>query len=189
MPIKSRNCNEFYIEFDLYYLIRRFKRNSNAIEQFDLLYIGKSNSENTEYDILNRLECHKTVQRIIRDNNLYYRTREIMITIISFASKYSQQVDIENINAHIIFSDSKWEKMKLLGDISENKELILLIEAILINHFKPKYNEQYKERFTIENKVYQEFKRQNVNPVSIELDLSMISDLKKNLMVHAACLI
>ena len=104
---------------------------------------------------------------------MYYRSREIMITIISFSSKLSRQIDIEEMNTHIVLGDSKWEQFELLEDISENKELILLIEAILINYFKPKYNEQYKDILQIGNKVYQKFENQDINPVSIELDLNI----------------
>lgn len=75
--------------------------------------------------------------------------------------------------AHIMLGNSGWEKAKLLTNIKENQEMILFIEAMLINHFKPKYNQQYVDKLSIKSKIYQQFNRQNVNPIVIELDLCM----------------
>lgn len=172
-PEECKKSNLFFMEFDIYHLIWESGDDEEKIEEYDLLYIGKSNADESDFDILRRLNSHKTIQKIMRDINLYYRSKDLMLMIFSFNSKLYRQYDLNNYFTNIILGDSSWEDANLLTNIKENQEMILLIEAILINHFKPKYNQQYVDKIPIKSKIYKEFNRQKVNPISIELDLSM----------------
>lgn len=172
LPEAIRKEGYFYLEYDIDNLIWTMGKKS-LIDKFNLLYIGKSNSENEKFDILDRVSSHKTIQKISRDNNLDYRSQDLFVMLISFRSKHYKQYGLNKDKYKIIFGNSEWEKLKLLMDISENQETILLIEAMLINHFKPKYNTQYVEELKQNYKIVQIFLEQEVNPVSLELDLSM----------------
>ena len=172
-PEVCQKSNLFSLEFDIHHLIWQDQESEERIEKCDLLYIGKSNAEKSDFDILKRLHSHETIQKITRDNNLYYRSKELMIMIFSYHSKLYREYDFQDHNINILLGDSAWETAKLLTNIQENQEVILLIEAILINHFKPKYNTQYVGQISTNSKIYQEFKNQRINPVSIDLDLSM----------------
>lgn len=106
--------------------------------------------------------------------NQEYRTKELMLMIFSFKSKLYREHGVSRYLANVVMGDSAWEEAKLLENIKENQEMILLIEAILINHFKPKYNQQYVNRIPMDSRIYQKFDWQKVNPVSLELDLSVL---------------
>lgn len=172
-PEVCKKSNLFYMEYDIYNLIWENRKNDEKILKYELLYIGKSNAETSDFDILKRLNAHETIQKITRENNLYYRSKELMIMLFSFNSKLYREYEFNYYNTNILLGDSNWEKDEMLLNIRKNQEVILLIEAILINHFKPKYNQQYIERISINSKIYQVFKKQKVNPIWIELDLSM----------------
>lgn len=131
----------FFYEFDIYHLIWEKQKEREITEKYDLLYIGKSNAEKSDFDILNRLSSHKTIQKITRDMNQEYRSKELMLMIFSFKSKLYRGYGVPQYFTNIVMGDSKWEQAKLLVNIKENQEMILLIETILINHFKPKYNQ------------------------------------------------
>lgn len=163
----------FFYEFDIYHLIWEKQKEKEITEKYDLLYIGKSNAEKSDFDILNRLSSHKTIQKITRDMNQEYRSKELMLMIFSFKSKLYRGYGVPQYFTNIVMGDSKWEQAKLLVNIKENQEMILLIEAILINHFKPKYNQQYVNRIATESKIYHQFDWQDVNPVTVELDMSV----------------
>ena len=172
LPEECKKTHLFFEEFDIYHMIWENAQDEEP-EEYDLLYIGKSNAQESDFDILKRVNSHKTIQKITRENNLYYRSKELMIMIFSFKSKLFRPYNLDCYLAHIMLGNSGWEKAKLLTNIKENQEMILFIEAMLINHFKPKYNQQYVDKLSIKSKIYQQFNRQNVNPIVIELDLCM----------------
>lgn len=172
-PEECKKSNLFYMEYDIYNLIWENRKNDEKIVEYELLYIGKSNAEKSDFDILKRLSAHETIQKIIRENNLYYRSKELSLMIFSFNSKLYREYEFNYYNTNILLGNSNWEKDEILLNIRENQEVILLIEAILINHFKPKYNQQYIKQISINSKIYQVFKKQKIDPIWIELDLSM----------------
>ena len=137
-------------------------------EEYQVLYIGKSNSEKDGYDILNRLSSHETIQQICRDKEMDYRDMEIVVQVISVRSKLFKKIG-ENSSFGMMIGDSSWE---VLLNIKQNHEVIELIEAILINHFKPKYNYQYKEKIDRESKVYKKVVTEGIDTVSFEFDMS-----------------
>lgn len=151
LPEECKKTHLFFEEFDIYHMIWENAQDEKP-EEYDLLYIGKSNAQESDFDILKRLNSHKTIQKITRENNLYYRSKELMIMIFSFKSKLFRPYNLDCYLAHIMLGNSGWEKAKLLTNIKENQEMILFIEAMLINHFKPKYNQQYVDKLSISNR-------------------------------------
>lgn len=163
---KEANC--FSVEIGLDTLIQEYKNTLMEDEEYQVLYIGKSNSENDGYDILKRLHSHETIQQICRDKEMDYRDMEIVIQVISVRSKlFEKYGEISPLG--IMIGNSNWE---VLLNIKQNHEVIELIEAILINHFKPKYNHQYKEKIDRESKVYEKVVTEGIDTVSFEFDMA-----------------
>lgn len=167
MPQVCKEANCFSLEIGLDSLIQEYK-NTLTEEEYKVLYIGKSNSEKDGYDILKRLSSHETIQQICRDKEMDYRDMEIVVQVISFKSKLYKKFEANSF-FDMMLGDSNWE---LLLNIRQNQEIIELIEAILINHFKPKYNHQYKEKIDRESKVYKKVAKEGFDTVSCEFDLA-----------------
>ena len=169
-PIECKKNNIFFNEYDIHRLVLDEKSKNGEVEEYDLLYIGKSNARNDNYDIIDRLSNHKTIQKITRDNNTYYRDKELIIMLIAPKSNLFKEIKEGLIS--IGLGTEKWEKEMLLGDMEEKYDVVPFIEIILIYHFKPKYNQLYVDNLSMETKLYEKFKEQDVNPVSIELDIN-----------------
>ena len=126
-PDECKKSGIYYTEYELYHLIEEDRKRKDETEDYDLLYIGKSNANESNYDILERLNSHKTIQKIVREGNLYYRSKELMIMIFSFASKLYRQCDLKEQGLNVLMGDSFWEEAKLITNIEEHQEMILLL--------------------------------------------------------------
>ena len=163
---KEANC--FSVEIGLDTLIQAYQNTATEDEEYQVLYIGKSNSEKEGYDILKRLRSHETIQEICRDKEMDYRDMEIIVQVISFRSKLFGKIGGTSYFSMMV-GDSNWE---ILLNVKQNHEVIELIEAILINHFKPKYNHKYKEKIDRESKVYKKVETEGIDTVSFEFDMA-----------------
>lgn len=163
----NKGNDGFSLELSVYQLIRVLELDTH--EQLDLLYIGKSNSKKNKYNIFSRLKSHSTISKIERDRILSNPGKETLIMITSFQSKMFLKAQK---NFGLILGESKWENYELIKNVHEKQEMILLLEAILINYFKPSYNKEYIEELGSDYKIYNGFKAEQVNPIKVLLNLS-----------------
>lgn len=161
------------------YFLDLFKDELNINHLFDLevLYIGKSNFEFSEVSSVKRLISHSTLQRIYLDQHQHSPDKETFCLLANFKTQgyigmhggddYYSEVseEIERVQKF----DNHFKNLDYLHTVS-------LIEAGLINYFKPKYNTHFKETFLDKtHKSYDFFLKNDFNGMILEIDLSDIN--------------
>ncbi|WP_341932216.1 type I restriction endonuclease subunit S [Streptococcus pluranimalium] len=151
------NGNERYSSTDL------MLNNQNFIPAFKILYIGQAKGSNLSRNAQDRLSSHSTLQKVLADINdskleydvrlLLFSTREDKIATTLDSGKYATiQVD------------------EILNFPDDNNH-INLIEAKLINYFKPEYNKKFKENYvpSMNHSSYIKYYEQKYNSMIISL--------------------
>lgn len=135
-------------------------------ENYEILYIGQSNSTKEYRTIFDRLKHHEKVVSVFRDYNLEYRDKEFMVMILHARSK------LHSMAPSIIFGNSEWEKFDAVGDKIGNDAIIDVVEAMLIYHFKPHYNIKLKDSIpNINLKTYRQVVEAGLNKIEVGIDL------------------
>ena len=118
-------------------LINLTRYNSEQIysDTYELLYIGKSLKE----DIYERLNNHKTMQKIVRETNRDYPEKEVFVFIFSVDTEKISQIGVPSFSASIVEGHTL-KKDFLLEDSINKSTIVNIAEAILITFFKPQYN-------------------------------------------------
>jgi hypothetical protein len=132
----------------------------------EVLYVGQSHDSNKRLS-----GAHKTLQKINLETMINEPDHEIWIVLLSdFRVKLHTTIADgmnDNFNAPIV--------NPLFVSKMEKKEITNLVEAGLINYFKPIYNEIYKYSFPNKNhKSYPFAYKNNINALSLELNTSYI---------------
>ena len=165
-----RLCSPQLQEFEptklsIYDLVTQSKRTSETILEFDLLYIGSSKS------IHPRLINHKTILRIYRDMALFRSRKELFVWILKPKSSFYKPYSGEFLNA---CSSSVRSKDKMFGIDVDDEQLLAISEAMLINYFKPKYNDHYKSKSpSYSHVVYAKLLDAGVKHLQVNLNLFM----------------
>lgn len=119
----GENVNETIKAKDLYL---RVMEN----QEFNIEYIGKSFGEKGERTSEQRLKNHSTLQRILADNEDAIEKKDIFIILF-------------DITPLVINTITGPEQVKI-GEFLDDPSLYTsLIEAKLINYFKPEYNDKF----------------------------------------------
>lgn len=125
------------LKFDIYHLIALSNKNSVTKSQFDLLYIGRSKG------FFNRTkDRHEKVNKIRRDiASGALPNKELFVWILKPKPEFHQRYSFDLCN--FAFSDSCWNKEGPFSIDIEDKNLLGITEAMLVNYFKPQYNNHY----------------------------------------------
>lgn len=101
-------------------------------QEYRIDYIGKSFGDNGEKTSIGRLRSHSTLQKILSENEDAIEKRDIFIILLDIAPL-------------VMYSVNSPEDIKL-GEFPDNqRSYTSLIEAKLINFFKPKYNKTFSK--------------------------------------------
>ena len=116
----------------------------------EVLYIGQSFGDG-QRTVLDRLSDHSTLQRVLADINYHTPDQDVLLLLVEYAgpkihllippeSTYPKdfKVDDEKIDKTI---NQKLDQIPFLNLIKNNQ--VSIIEAALINYFKPVYNEKF----------------------------------------------
>ena len=119
-------------------------------EDLEVLYIGQSIGTKKSRTAVDRLKNHSTLQRILCDVMTDSPTSDIMLLLYKFESTKSIMSTATNNMMSDVSANSDEELNHLMSMGTKNvsrKSKINLVEAALINYFKPKYNFMHKDSF------------------------------------------
>ncbi|MGY5237992.1 SEC-C metal-binding domain-containing protein [Clostridium tertium] len=143
----------------------------------EILYVGQSYGRNGERDALKRLSSHSTLQRILADTSSDIES-EIVVTLWEFTPKLNTFMNgaIENCMTSEKEDLEHFRKVLSAPPLLIDNQIINITEAALINYFKPRYNEIFKNNFPdINHKGYKFYYDYDYNSVCVELDPSCIN--------------
>lgn len=140
--------------------------------EFELLYVGQAYGENGERIATDRLKSHEKLQRILTDCHHKYLDKKLYILLLEFTPQ--MQISMDGLSK--AYSASKKEEDEHFNNVWNNpleqKQIINITEAALINFFKPQYNVNFVENFPDEkHKGYKQYYDLDYNNVIVELDL------------------
>lgn len=148
-------------------------RNTQTKEQeYEILYIGQAYGKNGERTALNRLNKHEKVQEILTDIMSNRPDRVIYVLLLEMKSQIRSVFD--GITKEFLCTDQESNKHleKVIGTELEERQIINIIEAALINYFKPEYNINFVENFPKKTHTgYKQYFDLDYNCLTIELDL------------------
>ena len=154
------------VKISIYDLITQSQRDFETASEYQLLYIGASRN------VYQRLKNHKTILKIYRDMALFQPNKELFVWLLKPKSKlYKYDGDDRK---SLLLSSSVWYKDGALGMDVDPEGLLFIAEAILINYFKPEYNEQYVNKLpSSSHVVYSKLREQCVKNLQVNLNLFM----------------
>lgn len=169
------------IKRTIYDLINISNSNIETSNTFEVLYIGQSITKNNGRNIYDRLSNHEKILKIYRDYNLKYRNKELMVFLLRCNSKLINKFSDYEFKNEIIMGNSRWKETDELGSKLTDYSLINITEAMLIYHFKPKYNIKFKNSVpNVELKVYSELQNAGVSEIYVGLNLFFEASKNRN---------
>lgn len=141
----------------------------------ELLYVGQAYGTDGERTAIDRLLEHKTLQRILIENQNNQK-EDIMIILMNFGTNLINNNNPFNKDFPQFDLDAS---LKHIEDIQNNPvsdaQKTTIIEASIIRWFEPKYNKEYVENFPKPNqKSYSEGYDKDVNNFLCAIDTSTI---------------
>lgn len=130
-------------------LIARSTHSLGDRTQLEVVYVGQTYGKTGDRLSVDRLKSHTTLQRILADAS--DDTAQDEILLLGFQYGNSKNILSSGGEAWVDPSASSKEEQEHFvtagGQKFGRKERILLAEAALINHFKPRYNVQHRDSF------------------------------------------
>lgn len=164
------------IKFSIYDLINVSRQIEETSEAYEILYIGQSLDSGSGRNIFDRLSTHEKILKIYRDYNMKYRDKELIIFLLHPKSKLHTVTTPDSLTT-ISIGNSYWQTTDELGGKITNATLINVIEAMLIYHFKPKYNIKLKNSIpNLDLKTYSELQNAGVHQIDLGLNLYFAPD-------------
>lgn len=110
---------------------------------YEILYIGQSVLSKNKIPVLGRITKHSTFQKILEDYNQFHPDKELFCFFFSF-----KQDALLDINEEVTKEDKEnfikgFQKNYSNPTSKEVKQNVTLLEATLINYFKPTYNDKF----------------------------------------------
>lgn len=155
---------------------------SHAPLETEVLYIGQSYGVKGNRNALTRLKSHETLQKIMSDLSYEDINSEVVITVWEFTPRLINSID----GRSPYLSSEQEDKLHIKKVFSAppvyvDSQIINVTEAALINYFKPKYNDKFKNNFPdISHKGYTFYYDYDYNAIIVELDTECI-----NINVHS----
>lgn len=149
----------------------------DGYDDLEVLYVGQGYGTEGERLALDRLQDHKTLQRILADTLHKQPDHEVLLLLFRYEhyKKHSSTggdfsveptaTDKESINHIHDVMDSRFSR----------KNRVSLAEAGLIRYFEPKYNKIYKKTFPSEkHKVLEELLKLDISGLIVQMDTGNI---------------
>ena len=143
----------------------------------EVLYVGQSYGTKGDRDSLIRLKSHETLQKVMADILYEDINSEIAITLWEFTPRLLTSLDGRN-DFLVTDEEDKQHFKKVLSapPLILDNQIINVTEAALINYFKPKYNDKFKNNFPdITHKGYTFYYDYDYNAITVELDPSCVN--------------
>lgn len=143
----------------------------------EVLYVGQSYGKKGDRDALNRLKSHETLQKVMADISYEDINSEIAITLWEFTPRLITSMD--GINDFQVTEEEDllhFKKVLSAPPLFVDNQIINITEAALINYFKPKYNDKFKNNFpNVTHKGYTFYYNYDYNAITVELDPSCVN--------------
>lgn len=158
----------------------------------EVLYVGQSYGEKGERNAFKRLENHSKLQKIYSQALSDSPDKEIWLILCSFEYQFILDIDGANKNIQFAEKDDQSHTRRVFDQNINERQHINFVEAGLINYFKPKYNEVFKNKFPLQkHKSYKECYDLEINHLSVVLEtehlgLSLWSDHQAKKPIHMA---
>lgn len=139
----------------------------------EVLYIGQAFGSNGDRTAIQRLKSHEKLQRILVDCNSKYPDKRIYILLLEMSPILNTVFDGRSKKFMCTEEETDSHIENVFKNKLEEKQIINIAEAAIINYFKPKYNTNFIENFPNEkHKGYRQYYDLDYNSISIELDMS-----------------
>jgi len=124
----------------------------------EILYIGQSVSNSPDYNIIERLRNHSTLQAIYAEAIRHSPNHDIWIALFHFEYQEMYMFNSPNIiDGKIVFEpgiepdtdmDEEMNRMEQISNSANlNQQYINFTEAALIRYFEPDYNQKFRKNF------------------------------------------
>jgi hypothetical protein len=162
------------------------------LTNFNILYIGKSEMKGKKPSSIKRLISHSTLQKVYFDHCQENPDKEIFIILCNFlqdafvfisgSQEYQSEIP-EEIERFKTFND----------DIQnlENSKLLSLLEAGLIDYFKPEYNGHYKNQTFLKKKqkasehfIKKDYRSFEIGIDTSEINIQLYTDTIESSLIH-----
>ncbi|MED4011127.1 SEC-C domain-containing protein [Priestia aryabhattai] len=167
------------LKLDVLWLYSSFSPKSLECE---IVYIGQSYGKMGDRDALKRLKSHETLQKVMADILYDDINYEIAITLWEFTPRLLQSIDGRS-GYQVTENEDIQHMQKVLSapPLIIDNQIINITEAALINYFKPKYNDKFKNNFPdVTHKGYTFYYDYDYNAITVELDPSCV-----NIEIHS----
>ncbi len=172
--------NEFLrfknVKIDSQKLFQQCYQNRNNFNEMEVLYVGQAYGENGSRNAIDRLKTHEKLQKILIDCNSKYPNKRIYILLLEMATQINSVLN--GISKEFMCSEEESEKhlKDVFSTLPEEKQVINITEAAIINYFKPDYNTNFVNNFpSIKHKGYRQYYDLDYNCIDVELDMEFFS--------------
>lgn len=175
--IYLRNKYNHVIKMPIFRFMAECEYDMDDCDNLEVLYIGQGYGKDGERLSIDRLQDHKTLQRILADTLHKKPDHEILLLLFRYehykmhsstAGDFSVEPTATDEESSKYFNDSMNAKFS-------RKNRVSLAEAGLIRYFEPKYNKIYKNTFPSEkHKVLSELLELDFSGLIVEIDTSNI---------------
>lgn len=132
-----------------------------------ILYIGQSLGKKRSRNSADRLSNHATLQKILADNQFFGGDDEIQLYLMNF--KMDHILQLSGLDKQTNMSSTANKFFDTMNDYNQ-RMCIDLVEACLINYFKPQYNIQYKNKILKANsKKFKVFYDNGITRISVQI--------------------
>ncbi|MBV7271486.1 hypothetical protein I6U48_00940 [Clostridium sp. PL3] len=160
----------FKIESDE--ILRQILYQNRKDFQMEVLYIGQAYGSNGKRKAQDRLASHSKLQEILTDSYSKYRNRRLMALLLQMTPLQMSTIDGYNKDIYASENEDIAHIKKVINSNVDEKQVINITEAALINYFKPYYNKNFVENFPCEgHKGYLDYYNLDYNCITVELDL------------------
>lgn len=158
----------------------------DGYDDLEILYVGQGYGTEGERLALDRLQDHKTLQRILADTLHKQPDHEVLLLLFRYEHYKKHSSTGGDFSVEPTATDE--ESIKYLHDVMDatfsRKNRVSLAEAGLIRYFEPMYNKIYKKTFPSEkHKVLEELLELDFSGLVVQMDTS---NIKTNLYTDKA---
>lgn len=146
-------------------------------DDLEVLYVGQGYGSEGERLALDRLQDHKTLQRILADTLHKQPDHEVLLLLFRYEHYKKHSSTGGDFSVEPTATDE--ESSQYLQDVMDakfsRKNRVSLAEAGLIRYFEPKYNKIYKNTFPSEkHKVLEELLELDFSGLVVQMDTANI---------------
>lgn len=146
-------------------------------DDLEVLYVGQGYGKEGERLAIDRLQDHKTLQRILADTLHEQPDHEVLLLLFRYEhyKKHSSTAGDFSVEPMATEKEDSQYLTTVMDAKFSRKNRVSLAEAGLIRYFEPKYNKIYKETFPSKrHKVLEELMELDFSGLIVQMDTSNI---------------